>query len=166
MRVNRPRRGNFGCAMGESRYNGESSGSVIVPGGGQELQKGVLRMRLWVAFFRGLGLAGCVLGGVFVGSVSTGLLTATPALAQSSSGIAVEGNRRVEADTIRSYFKGRDPASVDAGLKALYATGLFQDVRISQPGGRLVVTVVENPVLSRVASVSYTHLTLPTILRV
>jgi outer membrane protein insertion porin family len=108
-------------------------------------------MRLWVGFFRGLGLAGCILGGVFVGSVSTGLLTTTPALAQASSGIAVEGNRRVEADTIRSYFKGRDPASVDAGLKALYATGLFQDVRISQPGGRLVVTVVENPVLSRVA---------------
>jgi len=34
--------------------------------------------------------------------------------------------------------------AIDNGLKALYATGLFQDVRISQPGGRLVVTVVEN----------------------
>ncbi|HET7679480.1 MAG TPA: outer membrane protein assembly factor BamA [Xanthobacteraceae bacterium] len=77
-------------------------------------------------------------------------MTVTPAFAQVSS-IAVEGNRRVEADTIRSYFKGRDAASIDAGLKALYATGLFQDVRISQPGGRLVVTVVENPVLNRVA---------------
>ena len=44
-----------------------------------------------------------------------------------------------------------DAASIDAGLKALYATGLFQDVRISQPGGRLVVTVVENPVINRVA---------------
>jgi outer membrane protein insertion porin family len=140
-----------GESLYKSLYKGESSGSVIVPGGGQELQKGVLRMRLWVGFFRGLGLAGYIFGGVFVGSVSTGLLTTTPALAQSASGIAVEGNRRVEADTIRSYFKGRDPASVDAGLKALYATGLFQDVRISQPGGRLVVTVVENPVLSRVA---------------
>jgi outer membrane protein insertion porin family len=36
-------------------------------------------------------------------------------------------------------------------LKELYATGLFQDVRISRPGGRLVVTVVENPVINRVA---------------
>ncbi len=112
-------------------------------------------MRLWVGFFRGLGLAGCVLGGVVVGSVGTAVLTATPTFAQGST-IVVEGNRRVEADTIRSYFRagagGRlDAASIDAGLKSLYATGLFQDVRISQPGGRLVVTVVENPVLNRVA---------------
>jgi len=108
-----------------------------------------------VGFFRSIGLAACVLGGVVASSVGTGLLTATAALAQSSS-IAVEGNRRVEADTIRSYFRlspgeRLDAAKIDAGLKALYATGLFQDVRISQPGGRVVVTVVENPVLNRVA---------------
>src|SRR4051794_7405923 len=112
-------------------------------------------MRLRVGFFRSIGLAACVLGGVVASSVGTGLLTATAALAQSSS-IAVEGNRRVEADTIRSYFRlspgeRLDAAKIDAGLKALYATGLFQDVRISQPGGRVVVTVVENPVLNRVA---------------
>lgn len=112
-------------------------------------------MRLRVGFFRGLGLTGLVLGGIILGSVSATLLTATPALAQSS-GIGVEGNRRVEADTIRSYFRlgpgeRLDAAKIDAGLKALYATGLFQDVRISQPGGRVVVTVVENPVINRVA---------------
>jgi len=113
-------------------------------------------MRLWVGFFRGIGLAGCVLGGVLAGSIGTALLTATSTFAQSSS-IVVEGNRRVEADTIRSYFRAGagervDAARIDAGLKALYATGLFQDVRISQPGGgRVVVTVVENPVLNRVA---------------
>jgi outer membrane protein insertion porin family len=112
-------------------------------------------MRFGVGFFRGLGLARCVLGGVVAGSVGTALLTVTPVFAQVSS-IVVEGNRRVEADTIRSYFRAGagerlDAAKIDAGLKALYATGLFQDVRISQPGGRLVVTVVENPVLNRVA---------------
>lgn len=113
-------------------------------------------MRLWVGFFRGIGLAGCVLGGVVLGSVGTALLTAGSALAQTASSIVVEGNRRVEADTIRSYFRAGagerlDAAKIDAGLKALYATALFQDVRISQPGGRLVVTVVENPVINRVA---------------
>ena len=112
-------------------------------------------MRLWVGFFRRLRLAECVLGGVIAGSVGTTLLTVAPALAQGAS-IVVEGNRRVEADTIRSYFRAGagerlDAGKIDAGLKALYATGLFQDVRISQPGGRLVVTVVENPVLNRVA---------------
>ena len=77
-------------------------------------------------------------------------------LRSPSSSIVVEGNRRVEAETIRSYFQpgpgGRlDAAKIDEALKALYATGLFQDVRISQAGGRLIVTVVENPVINRVA---------------
>ena len=107
-------------------------------------------MRLRVGFLRGISLAGCVLSWVFASTVGSALLTPTQSFAQTSN-IVVEGNRRVEAETIRSYFKGRDAASIDAGLKALYATGLFQDIRISQPGGRLVVTVVENSVLNRVA---------------
>ena len=70
--------------------------------------------------------------------------------------IQVEGNRRVEVATIRSYFKAGpgghlDQGHIDDGLKALIETGLFQDVRINQAGGRLVVTVVENPVIGRVA---------------
>ena len=73
-----------------------------------------------------------------------------------SGSIVVEGNRRVEADTIRSYFRPNpgerlDSYKIDQALKALYATGLFQDVRINQSGGRLIVTVVENPVINRVA---------------
>jgi outer membrane protein insertion porin family len=72
------------------------------------------------------------------------------------SSIQVEGNRRVELETIRSYFKpgpgGRlDQAAIDDGLKALIETGLFQDVKINSAGGRLLVTVVENPVIGRVA---------------
>ena len=70
--------------------------------------------------------------------------------------IVVEGNRRVEVETIRSYFKpgpgGRlGQAQIDDGLKALIETGLFQDVRINQAGGRIVVTVVENAVIGRIA---------------
>ena len=61
-------------------------------------------MRLWVGFFRGLAFAGCVLGGVAAGSVGSALLTATSAYAQIAT-VVVEGNRRVEADTIRSYFR-------------------------------------------------------------
>jgi outer membrane protein insertion porin family len=70
--------------------------------------------------------------------------------------MVVEGNRRVEAATIRSYFKPGPagqlgPAEIDEGIKSLYATGLFSDVRINRGGGRLVVTVAENPVINRVA---------------
>jgi outer membrane protein insertion porin family len=75
---------------------------------------------------------------------------------QATSSITVEGNRRIEADTIRSYFHARpgarlDAAALDAALKDLLASGLFQDVRISHTGDRVVVTVVENPVINRVA---------------
>ena len=64
----------------------------------------------------------------------------SPAAAQTVASIAVEGNRRVEVETIRSYFKpgpgGRlGQAQIDDGLKALIETGLFQDVQ-NQPGGR------------------------------
>ncbi|MDB5581626.1 MAG: outer membrane protein assembly factor BamA [Bradyrhizobium sp.] len=84
------------------------------------------------------------------------MLVSSPAVAQTVSSIEVEGNRRVEVETIRSYFKpgpgGRfDQASIDDGLKALIETGLFQDVRISQPGGHLIVSVVENAMIGRIA---------------
>jgi outer membrane protein insertion porin family len=83
-------------------------------------------------------------------------LVSSQAAAQSVNSIEVVGNRRVEVETIRSYFKGGpggrlDNASIDDGLKALIETGLFQDVQISRPGGRIVVTVIENPVINRIA---------------
>src|SRR3982751_166268 len=79
------------------------------------------------------------------------------ALAQTVQSISVEGNRRVEVETIGSYFKpgpgGRlDQGAIDDGLKALIETGLFQDVRINRgAGGQIVVSVVENPVIGRIA---------------
>ncbi len=149
--------GKVGCTAGESLYKLRNRQSLSVfPGAVARKLKGALRMRRWVRFFRGLGVVGCFLGAIVAGSVGTALLTAAPSLAQTASSIVVEGNRRVEADTIRSYFRTGagerlDAAKIDAGLKALYATNLFQDVRINQSGGRLVVTVVENPVINRVA---------------
>jgi outer membrane protein insertion porin family len=113
-------------------------------------------MNLWVRQLRGLCLVGIVLaGGVFCTALGV-VATAGYASAQSSGAIVVEGNRRVEAETIRSYFRLNpgerlDSYKIDQALKALYATGLFQDVRINPAGGRLVVTVIENPVINRVA---------------
>lgn len=80
----------------------------------------------------------------------------SPAMAQTSESISIEGNRRVETDTIRSYFKpGPDgrfgQREVDDGLKALIETQLFQDVKINQVNGRILVVVVENAVIGRVA---------------
>ena len=102
----------------------------------------------------GWGLAAFLLAGLVFGVAAVAVPVGS-AIAQTASNIVVEGNRRVEADTIRSYFRsaggGMSAASIDEGLKGLYATGLFQDVRIRQAGGRLIVTVVENPVINRIA---------------
>jgi len=111
-------------------------------------------MGLGVRIIRGLGVA-CFVLAVMVLGAAPALVPTGAAYAQTVSSIVVEGNRRVEANTIRSYFKpgpdGRVGAfQIDEAYKSLMATGLFQDVRI-QTGGRIVVSVVENPVINRIA---------------
>ena len=81
---------------------------------------------------------------------------ATEAGAQARDAITVQGNRRIDTETVRSYFHaapdGRfDDAARDAALKALLATGLFDNVTIDRAGERLVVRLSEAPVLDRVA---------------
>jgi outer membrane protein insertion porin family len=70
--------------------------------------------------------------------------------------ITVNGNQRIGADMIRSYFHAGpaghfDAAALDAALKRLYATGLFQDVKIAHEGDRVLVMVVENPTIGVLA---------------
>jgi outer membrane protein insertion porin family len=71
--------------------------------------------------------------------------------AASEPTIVVEGNRRIDAQAIREHFHassdGLTPAAIDAALKALYRTGLFEDVNIIWSGARLIVTVVEAPLI-------------------
>jgi outer membrane protein insertion porin family len=105
---------------------------------------------------RGGVLAALIMLATPVAAMLAAGLVSSAAFAQTVDSIQVEGNRRVEVATIRSYFKpgpgGRlDQGHIDDGLKALIETGLFQDVKINQAGGRVVVTVVENPVIGRVA---------------
>jgi outer membrane protein insertion porin family len=108
-----------------------------------------------VQVLRGIGVAAALFGVLIFGSIVGTIVTADVAVAQTLR-IDVEGNRRVEADTIRSYFRVApgerlDTAKIDAALKGLYATGLFQDVRITPGPNRILVTVVENAVINRVA---------------
>ena len=77
------------------------------------------------------------------------------AQAQTVSNIVVEGNQRVENDTILSYVsisRGQvaDPDEMDASVKALFQTGLFSDVQIFRRGNTLVVKVEENPMINQV----------------
>jgi outer membrane protein insertion porin family len=117
--------------------------------------KGARGMKLCRWLVRGVGVAYLVLGAILLSGAVVSL-TARVAYAQTVDSIVVQGNQRVEADTIRSYFKpgpnGRlDAFQIDEGVKALFATGLFQDVRPTMQGARLLITVVENPVINRIA---------------
>src|ERR1017187_2333143 len=96
--------------------------------------KGALRMNVGMRVRGGL-LAALIMFAVPVAATLAGLLVSSPAVAQTVSSIQVEGNRRVEVETIRSYFKpgpgGRlEPAQLDDGLEAMVATGPLQDVRL------------------------------------
>ena len=70
--------------------------------------------------------------------------------------ISIEGAERVEPATVRSYLLVRegdpfDPGAIDRSLKSLFSTGLFADVSFIRRGAALVITVVENPVINRIA---------------
>ena len=113
-------------------------------------------MDMCVRVKRGLVVAGLLLGLSIFGFVAGAAVAAPADTGFTASSIVIQGNRRVDADTVRSYFKVApgehlDAAAINAGLKALYGTGLFQDVQISQSGGKLIVTVVEAPVINKIA---------------
>ena len=84
----------------------------------------------------------------------------SPATAQAQGGtirnIVVEGTRRIDPQSVSGYLaiKQGDPfdrAKIDASLKSLFASGLFRDVSIRRRGPDLVIRVVENPIVNRVA---------------
>ncbi len=70
--------------------------------------------------------------------------------------ITIEGNQRIERETVLSYMTlqegdAYDAGKVDASLKKLFETGLFADISMHRDGDTLVVSVVENPIINRVA---------------
>jgi len=70
--------------------------------------------------------------------------------------IRVEGAQRIEPDTVRSYVPIRagqkiTTQALDEALKKLFATGLFADVIVRREGSAIVVRVVENPIINRIA---------------
>ena len=88
-------------------------------------------------------------------------VAATPApppapVQRTIKSIAVRGNQRLEAETIRSYAnlapgQTYTAETLDQALKDLYATQLFADVTITGgETGDLVINVRENPVINRI----------------
>lgn len=78
------------------------------------------------------------------------------AMAAPLSSIEIKGNHRVETPTIMSYIDIKPGEMIDENkiedvLKNLFATGLFADVLIEQQGGVLIIKVVENKIINRIA---------------
>ena len=72
------------------------------------------------------------------------------------SAIAVEGNTRIDTQTILSYFrlKPGDTYSGDVlnkALEELFRTGFFADVVAKTEGQKIVLKVSENPIVNQVA---------------
>ena len=90
-----------------------------------------------------------------LGPVAAPKFLAAQAEAQVISRIVVEGNERIEPDTVISYMQigqgdDYDPERIDESVKALFQTGLFSDVKIFLRGPTLVIVVEENPLINRV----------------
>ncbi len=69
--------------------------------------------------------------------------------------IRVEGLQRTEPGTVFSYLPVKvgetlNPERARAALRALYATGFFQDVRLEAENGVLVVFVRERPAIAQI----------------
>ena len=70
--------------------------------------------------------------------------------------IVVDGTERIEPVTVLSYltFQAGDQATqgdLDDSLTALFRTGLFRDVVLERQNTVVIITVVENPVINRIA---------------
>lgn len=86
---------------------------------------------------------------------STSALAAEQIPAKTQS-IKIEGNERVETETIRSYITLSEyqPATrqkIDQSLKQLFGTGLFANVEIIPKGNVILIKLTENPIVSEIA---------------
>jgi len=107
-------------------------------------------------------LAGLILAFILCGITGLAMAQEAPPQAPAQQAaptlirtIQVQGNQRVEANTVASYllFAPGDPYSedrIDLSIKTLYATGLFADVVIEPRDGNILIRVIENPIINRV----------------
>ena len=90
--------------------------------------------------------------------VACALATALPVLAIEPftiKDIRVEGVQRTEAGTVFTYLPVKVGERIDdekaaAAIKALYATGFYQDVRLERDGDVLIVSVQERPAIASI----------------
>ncbi len=103
------------------------------------------------AFALAVMIAFCGSGAAVTGA----LVTAIEAQAAVVNRIDVRGTARMDAETVKTYLtiepgKPFTNQDIDDFVKALFATGLFTDVSISQAGSTLIVEVDESGIVNSV----------------
>ena len=99
-----------------------------------------------------------VLASVLFTTIIVGLLLHTSSSWSDTGkiiGIEVLGAQRIDPETVISYSNLKvgdqsDPDKLDTALKVLFKTGLFADVDFVKVGEKLVINVIENPVINRI----------------
>lgn len=76
--------------------------------------------------------------------------------ATSIKGIEVKGSGRIEPAVIQSYLRSKigdtyDPQLVNNDLKNLFSTGLFNSISFTFEGEKLIIHVIENPILNEIS---------------
>lgn len=110
------------------------------------------RLRLGRRF---LGFVG-ILATILVIEPVVGPTPQAQAQAGAQQRVVIRGNRRIESETILSYMNLREGQTVtaeqlNAAVRRLFDTGLFRDVQIVPENNQLIVEVVENPSINKIA---------------
>lgn len=98
---------------------------------------------------KGVGLA-------LVALLCAGLAGPSEAQTYRFSSVSIEGNQRIEPDTILTYAgisRGETVSAADLNdaYQSILETGLFESVSLEPQGNRLVISVSEYPTINRVA---------------
>ncbi|MGP1395823.1 MAG: outer membrane protein assembly factor BamA [Inquilinaceae bacterium] len=105
---------------------------------------------------RALARLGAVLGIIACLGILPAIASAQAPSSDLIGDVVIEGTERIEPSTVISYMTVRegdpfDQVTLDETLKSLFATGLFADVTLRREGDVLLVRVVENPIINRIA---------------
>jgi len=95
---------------------------------------------------------------VFATSLAAGLAVSGSALAQnySFSSIVVDGNKRIETATIKTYSgietgKSVSASDLNAAYQKILDSGLFETVDLEPRGGKLMIKVKEFPTVNQIS---------------
>ena len=83
------------------------------------------------------------------------IIFTTHSLSETYDDIVIMGNKRISNDTIKVFSIIPDKKNINENeiniiLKNLYETGFFNDVSVKIENNKLIISVIENPIIQTV----------------